>query len=50
LKKKVSALIVSSSSTGEEGGDCDTVDLRGASEGEEGPNTVAPPHPNLRKK
>jgi len=35
---------------GEEGGDCDTVDLRGASEGEEGPNTVAPPHPNLRKK
>ena len=34
---------------GEEGGDCDTVDLRGAAEGEEGPNTVAPPHPNLRK-
>jgi hypothetical protein len=35
---------------GQEGGDCDTVDLRGAAEGEEGPNTVAPPHPNLRKK
>jgi outer membrane protein OmpA-like peptidoglycan-associated protein len=35
---------------GQEGGDCDTVDLRAASEGEEGPNTVAPPHPNLRKK
>ncbi len=28
----------------------DTVDLRGADAGEEGPNTVAPPHPNLRKK
>jgi outer membrane protein OmpA-like peptidoglycan-associated protein len=35
---------------GQEGGDCDTVDLRGASAAEEGPNTVAPPHPNLRKK
>jgi len=35
---------------GQEGGDCDTVDLRGAGQGEEGPNTVAPPHPNLRKK
>jgi outer membrane protein OmpA-like peptidoglycan-associated protein len=35
---------------GQDGGDCDTVDLRGAGEGEEGPNTVAPPHPNLRKK
>ncbi|MFI5131908.1 MAG: OmpA family protein [Chitinophagales bacterium] len=35
---------------GQEGGDCNTVDLRAASEGEEGPNTVAPPHPNLRKK
>lgn len=35
---------------GQEGGDCNTVDLRGASAGEEGPNTVAPPHPNLRKK
>ncbi|MET0636803.1 MAG: hypothetical protein ABWZ25_12305 [Chitinophagaceae bacterium] len=28
----------------------DTVDLRGADAGEEGPNQVAPPHPNLRKK
>ncbi|MBC7947823.1 MAG: hypothetical protein H7Y42_08090 [Chitinophagaceae bacterium] len=35
---------------GQEGGDCNTVDLRGAASGEEGPNTVAPPHPNLRKK
>ena len=30
-------------------GDCNTVDLRAAAEGEDGPNTVAPPHPNLRK-
>jgi outer membrane protein OmpA-like peptidoglycan-associated protein len=37
-------------SYGQEGGDCNTVDLRGANEGEDGPNTVAPPHPNLRKK
>ncbi|MFN4314981.1 MAG: OmpA family protein [Chitinophagaceae bacterium] len=35
---------------GNDGGDCNTVDLRGANEGEDGPNTVAPPHPNLRKK
>jgi outer membrane protein OmpA-like peptidoglycan-associated protein len=35
---------------GQEGGDCDTVDLRGAAEGEEGPTTVPAPHPNLRKK
>jgi outer membrane protein OmpA-like peptidoglycan-associated protein len=35
---------------GVEGGDCNTVDLHGAGEGEDGPNTVAPPHPNLRKK
>jgi outer membrane protein OmpA-like peptidoglycan-associated protein len=35
---------------GQDGGDCDTVDLRGATTGEDGPNTVAPPHPNLRKK
>jgi outer membrane protein OmpA-like peptidoglycan-associated protein len=34
---------------GEEGGDCDTVDIRGANEGEEGPNNVPAPHPNLRK-
>ncbi|HEX7844246.1 MAG TPA: OmpA family protein, partial [Chitinophagaceae bacterium] len=33
---------------GEEG-DCNTVDLRAAGDGEEGPNTVAPPHPSLRK-
>lgn len=30
-------------------GDPNTVDLRGAGTGEDGPNTVAPPHPNLRK-
>jgi len=35
---------------GQEGGDGDTVDMHGAAEGEDGPNTVAPPHPNLRKK
>jgi outer membrane protein OmpA-like peptidoglycan-associated protein len=34
---------------GQEGGDCNTVDLRAAAEGEEGPNQVEPPHPNLRK-
>jgi outer membrane protein OmpA-like peptidoglycan-associated protein len=34
---------------GQEGGDCNTVDLRGAAAGEEGPNTVPAPHPNLRK-
>jgi|CXWL01.1.fsa_nt_gi outer membrane protein OmpA-like peptidoglycan-associated protein/opacity protein-like surface antigen len=34
---------------GQEGGDCNTVDLRVAAEGEDGPNTVEPPHPNLRK-
>jgi outer membrane protein OmpA-like peptidoglycan-associated protein len=34
---------------GQEGGDCNTVDLRAAAEGEEGPNTVPAPHPNLRK-
>lgn len=36
-------------SSGQEGGDCDTVDIRAAAPGEDGPNTVAPPHPNLRK-
>lgn len=35
---------------GQEGGDCNTVDLRAAAEGENGPATVEPPHPNLRKK
>ena len=34
---------------GQDGGDCNTVDLRAAGEGEEGPNTVPAPHPNLRK-
>ncbi|MEO7983045.1 MAG: hypothetical protein ABI688_03080 [Bacteroidota bacterium] len=34
---------------GQDGGDCNTVDLRAAAEGEDGPNTVDPPHPNLRK-
>jgi outer membrane protein OmpA-like peptidoglycan-associated protein len=32
-----------------EGGDCNTVDIRAAGEGEEGPNSVPAPHPNLRK-
>ena len=35
---------------GQEGGDCNTVDLRAAADGEDGPNMVEPPHPNLRKK
>lgn len=34
---------------GEEGGDCDTVDIRSANDGEEGVNAVPAPHPNLRK-
>lgn len=34
---------------GQQGGDCDTVDLRAPVEGENGPNRVEPPHPNLRK-
>jgi outer membrane protein OmpA-like peptidoglycan-associated protein len=34
---------------GQQGGDCNTVDLRAAGEGETGPNRVDPPHPNLRK-
>ena len=33
----------------ETGGDCETVDMRSANEGEEGPNTVPAPHPNLRR-
>jgi outer membrane protein OmpA-like peptidoglycan-associated protein len=32
----------------QEGGDCNTVDLRAANEGEEGPTTVPAPHPSLR--
>lgn len=35
---------------GQEGDDCDTVDLRAAGDGEDGPNRVDPPHPNLMKK
>jgi outer membrane protein OmpA-like peptidoglycan-associated protein len=34
---------------GQEGGDCNTVDIRAAATGEEGPNNVPAPHPNLRK-
>ncbi|HZF65763.1 MAG TPA: OmpA family protein, partial [Chitinophagaceae bacterium] len=34
---------------GQEGGDCNTVDLRAAATGEEGPNNVPAPHPNLRR-
>ncbi len=35
---------------GESGGDCNTVDLRVAETGDEGPNTVPAPHPNLRRR
>lgn len=34
---------------GQPDGDCNTVDLRAAAQGEDGPNTIEPPHPNLRK-
>ncbi len=34
---------------GQEGGDCGTVDLRAAAAGEQGPNTVPAPHPNLKR-
>ena len=34
---------------GMEGGDCNTVDLRAAASGEQGPNNVPAPHPNLRR-
>jgi len=34
---------------GQQGGDCNTVDLRAAADGEVGPNRVDPPHPNLHK-
>lgn len=34
---------------GQTEGDPNTVDIRGAAAGEEGPNTVPAPHPNLRK-
>ncbi|RYZ23804.1 MAG: hypothetical protein EOO16_03410 [Chitinophagaceae bacterium] len=33
---------------GQTGGDCNTVDIRPANEGEEGPANVPAPHPNLR--
>ncbi len=36
-------------SYGNEGGDCNMVDLIVAAEGEEGPNSVPPPHPSFRK-
>lgn len=35
---------------GQTEGDPNTVDLRAAGEGDEGPNTVPAPHPNLRKR
>ncbi|MBX2923594.1 MAG: OmpA family protein [Chitinophagaceae bacterium] len=35
---------------GESGGDCNTVDLRASETGDEGPNTVPAPHPNLRRR
>lgn len=35
---------------GQEGGDCNTVDLRAATGDESGPARVEAPHPNLRKK
>lgn len=34
----------------QEGGDCNTVDLRSAAEGEVGPSAVPAPHPGLRRK
>lgn len=34
---------------GQSEGDPNTVDIRGAAEGEEGPNVVPAPHPNLRR-
>lgn len=33
----------------QEGGDCNTVDIRAAAAGEEGPSNVPAPHPNLRR-
>jgi outer membrane protein OmpA-like peptidoglycan-associated protein len=35
---------------GESGGDPNTIDIRSAVDGDEGPNTVPAPHPNLSKK
>lgn len=34
---------------GQEGGDCNTVDLRAATTEDQGPTTVPAPHPNLRR-
>ena len=34
---------------GQEGGDCNTVDLRAATAEDQGPTTVPAPHPNLRR-
>jgi hypothetical protein len=34
---------------GQEGGDCNTVDLRAATTDEQGQTTVPAPHPNLRR-
>ncbi len=34
---------------GQEGGDCNTVDLRAAAADEQGQTTVPAPHPNLRR-
>ena len=34
---------------GQEGGDCNTVDLRAAAQDEQGQTTVPAPHPNLRR-
>ncbi len=34
---------------GQEGGDCNTVDLRAATPEDQGPTTVPAPHPNLRR-
>ena len=35
---------------GEDAGDCNTVDLKTAGPGVEGPHTVPAPHPNLRRR
>jgi outer membrane protein OmpA-like peptidoglycan-associated protein len=35
---------------GQEGGDCNTIDLRAATNDEQGQGTVPAPHPNLRRK
>jgi hypothetical protein len=35
---------------GEDGGDCNTVDIEQAAANQEGPSMVPPPHPNLRRR